>query len=197
MTRGKRPNPRSGTANGPMRLDRIAESLLDPVVSRAGFSSTQIIAAWADMVGPDLAARTRPEKLRWPPRRDESAAAGTEATGREATGREATGRASDGATLIVRAEGGDALELQHMSGHIVARINAIFGWRAVARISIRQAPVEVRTETPRSRRKTGAPTGKPPVRQDDEAYSGVDDADLREALVRLGTRIDGDRDTKV
>lgn len=162
-------------ANGPVRLDRLAESLLDPVVSRAGFSSTQILTAWPDIVGPALAARSRPEKLRWPARRDEEC--------------------GDGATLFVRAEGGDALELQYASAEIVARINAMFGWRAVERISIRQAPVDDVATGPGP--ETRAEGFAEPDSGPDAGYlADIADDDLRAALGRLGARIGKGRDTK-
>lgn len=165
-------------AKGPVRIDRIAEALLDPVVSRAGFSSTQILAAWPDIAGPDLAARSRPEKLRWPPRRE---------------GEVGTGASGGGATLVVRAEGGDAMDLHYASAAIVARVNAIFGWRAVERLSIRQAPVDT---GPRSGQPDPAASAEPGDNTEDAALAGIDDPDLRAALGRLGTRIGRDRDTK-
>ncbi|MEJ8571740.1 DUF721 domain-containing protein [Microbaculum marinum] len=169
MERRNRPSP----AYGPVRLDRIAEPLLDPVVARAGFSSTQVIAAWPEIVGPELAARSRPEKLRWPRR--------------QAEGEEAT---AEGATLVVRAEGFEALEIQHMSSNIAARINAIFGWRAVTRVSIRQGPVESRSGTAAANPGT-LPSALPDAENAaaDERLATVEDHDLRSALARLGARV--------
>lgn len=186
---------RLNTSKGPVRLDRLAEALLDPVVSRAGFSSTQIIAAWADIVGPELASCTRPEKLRWPTRRDDP---GSGKTGTGARAGSKSGVASgDGATLVVRAEGGDALELQHMSGHVIARINSMFGWRAVARISIRQAPVVARTDLSPTQPGAGPEDAMPPDAAAEARLSGVEDDELRAALGRLGARVATDRNTKV
>jgi len=160
---------------GPSRLDRLAEDLLGPVVARAGFSSTQILAAWPEIVGPELAGRSRPEKLRWPPRRD------TEED--PETANRAT--RADAATLVVRAEGGDALEIQHLSDRIIARINALFGWRAVARITIRQAPVaDQQADAPP--RPTGGPGDGEPRHSDT----------LDTALARLGSHIGGGENTK-
>jgi hypothetical protein len=162
-------------ANGPVRLDRIAEPLLDPLVSKAGFSSTQILAAWAEIVGPELADKSRPEKLRWPPRSDD---AGT-----------------DGGTLVVRAEGGDALELQYAASVIVERINAIFGWRAVARLAIRQAPVE-NGDLVKSDNRDHFAIAEQDIASN-SSLGAIEDADLRAALARLGARIESGGDTKV
>ena len=45
------------------------------------------------------------------------------------------------ATLVLRVEGPVALEIQHLSGVIIEKVNRYFGWRAVGRIQIRQAPL--------------------------------------------------------
>ena len=45
------------------------------------------------------------------------------------------------ATLVLRVEGPVALEIQHLSGVIIERVNRFFGWHAVGRIQIRQAPL--------------------------------------------------------
>ena len=45
------------------------------------------------------------------------------------------------ATLVLRVEGPVALEIQHLSGVIIEKVNRFFGWRAVGRIQIRQAPL--------------------------------------------------------
>jgi len=180
--------------NGPVRLDRLAESLLDPLVSKAGFSSTQILAAWPQIVGPELAERSRPEKLRWPPRRALVDVSGDE-TGEHDAGPRSRA-ASDGATLVVRAEAGEALELQYASDRIVARINAIFGWKAVSRLTIRQAPVETSGGPARGPADDGEGGGKRPDPSNIKGLEGVADADLRDSLARLGARIETDDDTK-
>ena len=50
------------------------------------------------------------------------------------------------ATLVLRVEGPVALEIQHLSGVIIEKVNRFFGWRAVGRIQIRQAPLLRRGE---------------------------------------------------
>ena len=46
-----------------------------------------------------------------------------------------------------------ALEIQHLSGVIIEKVNRFFGWRAVGRIRIRQAPL--------ARRKAKTPSTAP------------------------------------
>ena len=59
------------------------------------------------------------------------------------------GQPQEPATLVLRVEGPAALEIQHSSDVILQRVNRFFGWSAVGRLALRQAPL--------SRRKRPAP----------------------------------------
>jgi hypothetical protein len=85
---------------------------------------------------------------------------------------------------VLRVEGPAAIEVQHLSGVIVERVNRFFGWRAVKRIALRQAPLG-RRAAPR------APTGPRPEAVAAAAASLPDLADegLRQALARLAAAI--------
>jgi hypothetical protein len=77
-----------------------------------------------------------------------------------------------------------ALEIQHSSDVILARVNRFFGWSAVGRLALRQAPL--------SRRKLPAiPRAPDPqaVARVAETLSAVEDEQLRAALARLGASI--------
>jgi hypothetical protein len=77
-----------------------------------------------------------------------------------------------------------ALEIQHSSDVILARVNRFFGWSAVGRLALRQAPL--------SRRKPAAlPRSPDPkaVAKVAETLSAVEDEQLRAALARLGASI--------
>jgi hypothetical protein len=88
------------------------------------------------------------------------------------------------ATLVLRVEGPVALEIQHMSGVIIDKVNRFFGWRAVGRIQIRQAPLMRRN----SKKK---PRGPDPAVVARLAAGMMDVADegLRDALARLGAAV--------
>ena len=45
------------------------------------------------------------------------------------------------ATLVLRVEGPAAIEIQHLSAVILERVNRFFGWQAIGRIALRQAPL--------------------------------------------------------
>src|SRR5580693_7282954 len=75
-------------------LADLVGAAIDPVLARQGFSQSDIILYWEDIVGARLAAMSEPIKLRWPPRHTNKAGAATEP-----------------ATLVIRVEGSFALEM--------------------------------------------------------------------------------------
>ena len=86
--------------------------------------------------------------------------------------------------MVLRVEGPAALEIQHLSAVILERVNRFFGWQAIGRIALRQAPL----------RRREPPTPPPPP--DPEAAAriaaslpAIEDEDLRQALARLGAAI--------
>jgi hypothetical protein len=81
-------------------------------------------------------------------------------------------------------EGPMALEIQHASDVILERVNRFFGWSAVGRLALRQAPL--------SRSRRTAPSRAPDatsVAKVAETLSAVEDEELRAALARLGASI--------
>jgi len=85
---------------------------------------------------------------------------------------------------VLRVEGPVALEIQHLSGVIIERVNRFFGWRAVGRIQIRQAPL--------ARRGKKAPPPAPDpaiVARLAAGMADIADDDLRGALARLGAAV--------
>ncbi len=94
------------------------------------------------------------------------------------------GQPQEPATLILRVEGPAALEIQHSSDVILQRVNRFFGWSAVGRLALRQAPLS-RRKAPARRR---APDPKS-VAEVAETLLAVEDEELRAALARLGAAI--------
>ena len=153
-------------------LADLVGSLIDPVLARQGFGESDIILHWDDIVGPRLAAVSRPLQLKWPPRPPGRA------------------EAPDPAILIVRVESAFALELQHSADQVLARINAHLGWRCVGKLAFRQGPIEVAA--------TGPVRGKPPapaaLATAAEGLGAIEDEGLRAALARLGAHTAAGRD---
>jgi hypothetical protein len=147
----------------PRPLSDLLAATLGDALKAQGFASTEIISRWPDIVGAEIAAHSEPLKISWPRAMDEETA--------------------EPATLVLRVEGPVALEIQHLSAVILERVNRFFGWQAIGRIALRQAPLR-RREQPRT-------PGPDPVAaaRIAEALPDVKDEDLRLALARLGAAI--------
>ncbi len=130
-----------------------------------GFSAATLITDWEAIVGKDLAKQTAPEKLKWPRQPEVADADGSK---KPAT--------RQGATLFMRVEGPRALEIEYKRAQIAERVNAYFGYRAVADIRIIQAPLP-KPKPPRVARVTAA---------DKITLPAVQDESLRTALEKLG-----------
>lgn len=103
--------------------------LTKPAFERYGFSAATLITDWATIIGADIARYTSPEKLKWPKR--------VEWSGDDVSDAD---RGRPGATLILAVASGRALDVQYKCAQLVERINAYFGYRAVADIRIVQVP---------------------------------------------------------
>ncbi len=148
----------------PRPLSAIAGATLNEALKRQGFASTEIVARWADIVGTEVAAYSEPLKINWPRQNDEQTA--------------------EPATLVLRVEGPAAIEIQHLSAQILERVNRFFGWRAVGRLALRQAPLRRRGPKP-------APPPPDPAATARIAQSlpQIEDESLRQAVARLGAAI--------
>jgi hypothetical protein len=169
---------RAGQAAGARSVSSYVPRLTQKAFEKYGFATAALLTDWATIVGADVASYTAPERLKWP--RDVNAYGDVE-DGMQ-------GR--PGATLVIRVEGARALELQHKTHQLIERINAMFGYRAVAELRFIQAPIAVSSHQRLPLR---------PVRQQrsDDASSpevaAVEDEALKAALARLESSIRGNR----
>jgi hypothetical protein len=147
----------------PRPLSDFLGATLSDTLKSQGFASAEILARWSEIAGPEIAAHSEPMKITWPRRADEETA--------------------EPATLVLRVEGPAALEIQHLSAVILERLNRFFGWQAIGRIALRQAPL-------RRRGKPAAPAALDPEIANGIAVTlPIQDEDLRQALGRLGAAI--------
>jgi hypothetical protein len=154
----------------PRPLSEFSGAVLSDALRRQGFASSEIITRWADIVGAELAAYSEPAKINWPRgNRDGSL----------------SDEAPEPATLVLRVEGPAAVEIQHLSAVILERVNRFFGWQAIGRIALRQAPLR--------RSKPVNPSPPDPAVEARIAASlpDIEDESLRQALARLGAAITG------
>ena len=140
-------------------LPRVAA----PVLGKHGFSEAQLIAQWPAVIGEELARHMAPERISF-----------------------ARGGRRDG-TLRLRVEPGFALEAQHREPQILERINAFFGYRAVARLALTQGPLPRGPKPPPPLRALG----ETERRALDRRLAGIEDQGLRDALRSLGEAVIG------
>jgi hypothetical protein len=153
---------------GAVTIGELVGKVIDPVAKRRGFASTDIIAAWREIVGPRFAEWTRPEKILWP-------------KGEEMEGAPAL--------LVLRVDGPRAVFVQHEAGQIVERVNAFLGYGAIGHIRIIQAPVR----TAKSQVSRPHPLTPDEESRVSRSISKVEHERLREALERLGRSVVADR----
>lgn len=150
-------------------LAELIEGCVGPAFAAQGFASTDILAAWPEIVGERLSRYCRPAKLEWPRRRKAA---------------ETAGGAPESGTLVVRVEGVFAIDLQHLAPVVIQRINAHYGWACVGRIVLQQDRIG----------RGGRTAPRPDVDPESRgavalAVSRIQDDGLREALDRLGIAV--------
>jgi hypothetical protein len=145
-------------------LSVLLSDVFSDAYAKQGFAARELVTRWAEIAGADVARHAEPLKMQWP--------------------RPVEGQPQEPATLVLRVEGPAAIEIQHKSDVILERVNRFFGWSAVGRLALRQAPL--------SRREGPAPSRVPDakaVAEVAETLSAVEDTELRAALARLGAAI--------
>jgi len=154
--------PRGGEAR--------AVSDLVPQIGRAafrrfGFVQSSVVSRWPEIVGPIHARVCQPESIRFPP-----------------------GEKADGILQLVVVPAHATL-IQHVIPEIIERVNRFFGYRAVARVKLRQGAVQASpADTPRA----APPSLKPIPLELGDSLRDIGDPELRtvlESLARsLGTK---------
>src|SRR5215471_14668436 len=148
----------------PRPLADLLHKTLTDAFAKQGFASTELVTRWADIVGAEIAAHSEPEKIQW--------------------SRPADGHTPEPGTLLLRVEGPTAIEIQHLSGVILERVNRFFGWRAIGKIVLRQAPLARRARPARPEAPTAEATSRVAA-----TLTEIADEDLRQALARLGAAV--------
>lgn len=137
---------------GPRPIGALVPALTRPAFRKRGPGSAQVMADWAEIVGPELSATTTPRRL-------------------------------SGDTLTLACAGPVALELQHLSDQVLARVNGHLGRIVVKRLRFIQDPTAPTAPTPARLQRAAAPVELP----------GIPPGPLHDALAALGRRI-GDAD---
>ena len=144
-------------------LRDVAGKVVSEAFRRQGFGSAEVVTRWTEIVGAEIAACSEPMKIQWR--------------------RPADGDETEPGTLVLRVEGPAAIEIQHLANVICERINRFLGWRAVARIALRQAPLR------RGRRIARPAVDAAAAARVAASLGAIEDDDLRQALARLGASL--------
>ena len=153
--------PRSERLMHAASLGRVIEPMAQRMTGRQLTALGRLKRDWPLIAGAATAAACRPEALRFP--RDRS----------------------DGATLTLLVRPGDALDLSYRLPRLVERINAHFGFAALAAIKLTQGEwAEAKPFRP-------PPPGRLSV-DERTALDRIEDPELRATLTRIGQSIAGE-----
>lgn len=153
---------KAGYKAGPKAIGAKIGKLTRPALKKRGFAAADILLRWDQIVGRQLAQYSCPEKLNF------------------------SRQSNRDASLKLRVAPGHAPEIIHLEPQIIEKINAFFGYRAVARLHLIQAPIK--------RAKTKAVKSIPPlsadrVRRLNDILDPVQDPELKNKLQSLGEKL--------
>ncbi|RIV86122.1 DUF721 domain-containing protein [Aurantiacibacter xanthus] len=167
---GKKPAPRAyqRPRGGPAR--QVAD--LVPQIGRAafrrfGFVQSSVVTRWHEIVGEHHAKVCAPESIRFPP-----------------------GEKAEGMLNLVVAPGHAPL-IQHVIPEIIERVNRFFGYRAVARVKMRQGQVQ----QPSAQAARGGPPSLKPIPMElGDSLRDIGDPELRTVLESLARSFGSEED---
>jgi hypothetical protein len=96
-------------------IGSLMPKLMKPALNNHSLNHSRLILEWDQIVGPELARYSQPEKLFF---------------------QTPQGQRQEG-TLTIRVTSGAALEFQHLTGMLIERINQFFGYKALTRIILK------------------------------------------------------------
>lgn len=143
------------------KLGPELDKLTRKAFTKYGFADDHVLTRWSEIVGPQLARLTSPERLSRPQRGQHK-------------------NTSGGSTLTVRVAGAAALEMQHLTPQIIDKINGFYGRPVVSRLKLVQGPLPTPLRKP-AKRPSLFGTPKKTVTPEYE----IDDPELAQALARL------------
>jgi hypothetical protein len=150
--------------NGFRAVGGLAQRLTSGIAQKKqkagqGISIARLRAEWTAIVGRDLARISQPDAL-------------------------LSSRGRSGKLLRLRVPGAAALEVQHMSGQVVERVNGFFGYKMIDDIRIVQGALSARPLPPVIPNPSATQVAQAAGRT-----AAVQDPELRAVLARLGARV--------
>lgn len=163
-------NPRhNGTTRGFSRVSALSQGRIRSASESRGFAQSRLLTQWDAVVGPEIAAIARPVEV-------------------------SHKRGSMGATLTLLTTGAQAPVLEMQKDTIRDRVNACYGYNAIARIRVTQtAPTGFSDGAVRfdlhSKPKTAKAHSEETREKAANIADGVASEDLRLALERLAANV--------
>jgi hypothetical protein len=160
--------PRRTTTKGFARTASLLTGKIRKASESRGFAQSRLLTNWAEVVGDDAAAISRPVEVSY-------------------------GRGGMGATLTLLTTGANAPVLEMQKEQLRVRVNAVYGYNAIARVRVTQTAAtgfaEGRVAFEHTTKKT-TKAPDPAVRaQAVQNAAHIGDESLRDALARLGENI--------
>lgn len=162
------PQRRTST-KGFKRTDSLLSGQIRKASETRGFSQSRLLTQWTEIAGQDIADISQPVEIGY-------------------------GRGGMGATLTLLTTGAHAPMLEMQKEQIRAKVNAVYGYNAIARVRVTQTAAtgfsDGKVAFGHKPKAQGAQAPDPALRrQAAETASPVSDNALREALARLGENI--------
>lgn len=158
--------PRGGPARS---ISELTPQVGRTAFRRFGFVQSSVVTRWPEIVGDHHAKVCAPEAIRFAP-----------------------GEKADGILQLVVLPAHAPL-IQHVIPEIIDRVNRFFGYKAVARVKLRQGTVNPpRGQAPAS----GPPSLKPIPLELGDSLRDIGDPELRAVLELLARTLGGQEDVK-
>lgn len=160
---------RRSTTRGFKRTSSLLTQRIRRASESRGFAESRVLTHWTEIVGEDLAAIARPVDVSF-------------------------GRGGIGATLTVLTTGAQAPMLDMQKDKIRERVNAVYGYNAIARVRITQTArtgfAEGQVQFDMGGRKAEVPAPDPKITRAATEYAEeVNDPGLKAALEALGRNV--------
>lgn len=160
---------RRATTKGFTRTSSLLTKRIRSASEKRGFAQSRLLTHWAEVAGDAVAAISRPVEVSY-------------------------ARGGFGATLTLLTTGAQAPMLEMEKEKLRARVNAVYGYNAIARIRITQTAATGFAEGQAAFSAKPRASGQPVPGADATAHAAkttepVSDETLRAALTRLGAHI--------